>query len=137
MGEQLGLTQVIDSDVHLKAIDCFCVGAHHHAGVVDEDVKLVDICRREHHSSCDSNTTKSRALQVDSDPLVLTSQELLCEGSYGAGVCQVELSDLHLCFRTRSSYTGCSLFSFLHISARHDHPSACRVKNKQQLNYEL
>lgn len=32
--------------MHLKAIDCFRVGTHHHAGVVDEDVKLVDLCRR-------------------------------------------------------------------------------------------
>lgn len=33
--------------MHLEAIDRFRVGTHHHAGVVDEDVKLVDLCRRE------------------------------------------------------------------------------------------
>ena len=38
-----GLTQVIDSDMHLKAIDGFCVRAHHHPGVVDEDMKIVNL----------------------------------------------------------------------------------------------
>lgn len=39
----LSLTQVIDSDVHLEAIHGFCVGTHHHAGVVYEDMKVVDL----------------------------------------------------------------------------------------------
>lgn len=37
------LTQVIDPDVHLKAVHGLCVGTHHDAGVVDEDVKVVDL----------------------------------------------------------------------------------------------
>lgn len=40
---QPGLTQVIDSDVHLKAVHCLRVGTHHDAGVVDEDMKVVDL----------------------------------------------------------------------------------------------
>lgn len=35
-------TQVIDSDMHLEPVDSFCVGAHHHPGVVYKDMELVD-----------------------------------------------------------------------------------------------
>lgn len=45
---QPSLTQMIHSDVHLEAIDGFCVWTHHHAGVVDEHVKLVDLWRGGH-----------------------------------------------------------------------------------------
>lgn len=38
---QPGLTQVIHSDMHLEAVAGFRVRTHHHAGVVDEYVKLV------------------------------------------------------------------------------------------------
>lgn len=38
-----GLTQVIHADVHLEAVHCLGVRTHHHAGVVDENVKLVDL----------------------------------------------------------------------------------------------
>lgn len=36
-----GLTQVIDSQVHLKAIGGLGVGAHHHPCIVNEDVELL------------------------------------------------------------------------------------------------
>lgn len=37
------LTQVIDPNMHLKAIHGLCVRTHHDTGVVDEDVKVVDL----------------------------------------------------------------------------------------------
>lgn len=60
---------------------------------------------------------------------VQTSQKSLSKGPYRAGVRQVELSNLDRSFRTRRPYAGRSLLSFVHISARHDHPSSCQVKD--------
>lgn len=40
------LTQVVDSDVHLKAICRLRVGAHHHPCIVDENVEVLFLCRK-------------------------------------------------------------------------------------------
>lgn len=61
-------------------------------------------------------------------PALRTSQELLCEGSYGAGVGQVQLSDLQQSRRMRGPYAGRGLLPFLHVSAGHDHPRSYNMK---------
>lgn len=63
--------------------------------------------------------------------LHLTPQELLYEGSYGAGVCQVQLSHLHLSFGMSGPNAGRRLLPFLHISARHDHPRPCHEERRR------
>lgn len=40
------LTQVVDSDVHLKAVCGLRVGAHHHPCIVDENVEVLFLCRK-------------------------------------------------------------------------------------------
>lgn len=126
---------MIDSDVHLKAVDCFRVGTHHHSGIVDEYMKVVDLWtkRKTKRKNVTLNDNKFQLL-VSCDAAAsasLTSQKFLSERSYGAGVCQIQLSHFHFGFRVRGSYTGGGLLALLHVSARHYHPSAWDVQEKR------
>lgn len=41
------LTQVVDSHLHLEAICCLGVGAHHHTCIIDQKVEMLFLCREE------------------------------------------------------------------------------------------
>lgn len=56
------LTEVIDADLHLKAVCSFAVRTRHHAGVVDEDVESGLSCRRTERTRCGFNRLVCRDL---------------------------------------------------------------------------
>lgn len=35
------LTQMIDTNLHLKAVSCFHIRTHHDTGIIDEDVQVI------------------------------------------------------------------------------------------------
>ena len=51
VGDRL-LTQVVDANVHLKAVCSIRVGAHHHARIVDEKVQMLFLCRKRRQPGC-------------------------------------------------------------------------------------
>lgn len=64
----------------------------------------------------------------------VTFEESLCEGPNGAGVCQVQLSHLHLRPADFGANLERRLLPLLHISTPHDHP---RPWNTETVGLEL
>lgn len=56
------LTEVIDTDLHLKAVCSLAVRTHHHASVVDEDVQPGLSCRTTERTGCGFNRPLCRDL---------------------------------------------------------------------------
>lgn len=121
---------MVDADLHLKAVCSFAVWTHHHAGVVDEDVKSELSCRRTEWTCCGLKPTSLVCLADGQTGLTLVDG--FSKLSYGLALRQIQFHahDILVARALDDVFDGC--LGSVHVTASHDDLCPCGGQNQDR-----